>query len=271
MYVECQVEYPFRALLLFQSEREVMKQTASKQVPWEASSLVGTFYFSGGANSTASNSGTNNAAPGETRFDAAAFEYSYWETIKNSNSADDFKAYLAKYPEGQFVALAKNRISSIDASTKTAESKPAASDSATELAFWDSIKNSNRIEDLQAYLKKYPNGTFTELANNRMAALETERGKTEAIKKSSLEGTTWRGDSPGGDKHYEFKFLPNGEATWHWMKSMDHRTFKGTWRQTGNRIDMDFTGDLIEATINGDKMTGSLGNGKYKFTVEKVP
>src|SRR5205085_1156168 len=27
---------------------EVMKQTGSKQVPWEASSLVGSFYFSGG-------------------------------------------------------------------------------------------------------------------------------------------------------------------------------------------------------------------------------
>ena len=26
---------------------EVMKQTGNKQVPWEASSLVGSFYFSG--------------------------------------------------------------------------------------------------------------------------------------------------------------------------------------------------------------------------------
>jgi len=29
---------------------EVMKQTGNKQVPWEASSLVGAFYFSGPKN-----------------------------------------------------------------------------------------------------------------------------------------------------------------------------------------------------------------------------
>jgi tetratricopeptide (TPR) repeat protein len=171
---------------------EVMKQTASKQVPWEASSLVGTFYFSGGANSTASNSGTNNAAPGEARFDAAAFEYSYWETIKNSNSADDFKAYLAKYPEGQFVALAKNRISSLDASTKPAESKPAASDSATELAFWDSIKNSTNVEDFRAYLQKYPNGEFAALAKNRISNLESGvREKESAESHLTLSNTLY--------------------------------------------------------------------------------
>jgi uncharacterized caspase-like protein len=56
---------------------EVMKKTGNKQVPWEASSLVGSFYFSGGANSTGPNSGANNAAPSETKFDAAAFEYNY--------------------------------------------------------------------------------------------------------------------------------------------------------------------------------------------------
>ena len=252
---------------------EVMKQTANKQVPWEASSLVGTFYFSGGTNSTASNSGTNNAAPGETRFDAAAFEYSYWETIKNSTSADEFKAYLSRYPEGQFAALAKVKIKNLEVATKPAEPEPTSRNSGgTEIAFWDSVKNSTNPEDFQAYLKKYPNGDFAELANNRLRALETERGKAEAIKKSSLEGTTWRGDSPGGDKHYEFKFLPNGEATLHY--NSDKRTFKITWRQTGNRIDMEFTeftGTLMEATISGDKMTGSWYKGKYKFTLEKVP
>jgi hypothetical protein len=255
---------------------EVMKQTGSKQVPWEASSLVGTFYFSGGTNSTAPNSGASKAAPSETRFDAAAFEYSYWETIKNSTSADEFKAYLSRYPEGQFAALAKVKIKNLEVATKPAEPEPTSRNSGgTEIAFWDSVKNSTNPEDFQAYLKKYPNGDFAELANNRLRALETERGKTEAIKKSSLEGTTWMGDSPGGDKHYKFQFLPNGELVWHRKMGPVDDVYKGTWRQTGNSIYMEvrkLKTPEMEATISGDKITGSWGgDGSYKFTLEKAP
>jgi hypothetical protein len=253
---------------------EVMKQTGSKQVPWEASSLVGSFYFSGAPNEAARTTGSS-------RIDPTAFELSYWDTIKNSTNADDFKAYLEKYPNGQFASLAKNRIGSLDASTKPAESKPTTTDnSATELAFWDSVKNSDRIEDLQAYLRKYPQGAFTELANNRMVALEAaarETERAEAVKENSLEGTTWRGDSQGGDKHYEFRFLQNGELAWHVKMAGINKTYIGTWKQTGSTIYMDIPGGTIqyypvkmEAAINGDKITGSWDNGKYKFTVEKV-
>ena len=158
--------------MFMQVRAEVMKRTGNKQVPWEASSLVGSFYFSGGANSTGSNSGANNPAPSETRFDAAAFEYSYWETIKNSTSADEFKAYLARYPEGQFAALAKIKIKNLEVISKPAEPEPTSRNSgAAEIAFWDSVKNSTNLEDFRAYLKKYPNGEFAELANNRLRAL----------------------------------------------------------------------------------------------------
>jgi len=377
---------------------EVMKQTANKQVPWEASSLVGSYYFSGGPSSTAS----NNAATSETKFDAAAFEYSYWETIKNSTSADDFKAYLEKYPEGQFAGLAKNRIARLQPTTKPAERSSPSSGGQAELTFWDSIKNSTSPDDFRAYLEKYPNGEFVVLAKNRLAPLESaekEKAKADEIarntksfkgrygrwgagltynhpgtlivtprnvrfvyddveenkssfdnqtykpvvlecsaldaarlddifireisdgvdkmrfqaesagdatsalnaaraacraaplgaavaKEGSLEGTTWKGDSSGGDKHYEFQFLPNGEVVWRlgWGR-LSNPTYKGTWSQAGNTIHMDFPqGESIgtspvEATISGNKMTGSWNFGRsgvrwdkgmYKFTIEKA-
>ena len=174
---------------------EVMKQTANKQVPWEASSLVGTFFFSGGTNSTASNSGANIAAPGETRFDAAAFEYSYWETIKNSNSAEDFKAYLAKYPEGQFAALAKNRINSLGSPAKPDESKLASDGShGAELVFWDSMKSSTNAADFRAYLEKYPNGEFAVLARNRLAPLEAAAMDREKAAEIAKQSKTFTGE-----------------------------------------------------------------------------
>jgi len=146
---------------------EVMKQTGSKQVPWEASSLVGAFYFAG-------TSSDSSPIANTAKIDPVAFELSYWETVKHSTNADDFKAYLARYPQGQFAELAKNRIATMQAVTKPAEtSAPATvSGGATELAFWDAVKNSTSADDFQAYLKKYPQGEFVDLANNRLKSLD---------------------------------------------------------------------------------------------------
>ncbi|MDQ1559383.1 MAG: hypothetical protein QOD32_2443 [Pyrinomonadaceae bacterium] len=47
-------------------------------------------------------------ATGRT-FDPAAVELSFWESIKNSSDPEDFKAYLDKYPNGVFAALARRR------------------------------------------------------------------------------------------------------------------------------------------------------------------
>ncbi len=115
-----------------------------------------------------------------TAVDPAAIELSYWETIKNSTSADDFKSYLEKYPDGQFAALAKNKINSLGASAKS-EPKTSNDSTAAELAFWDSIKNSANVEDFNAYLRKYPNGVFVDLAKNRISSLETAARPREPV------------------------------------------------------------------------------------------
>jgi hypothetical protein len=96
-----------------------------------------------------------------------------------------------------------------------------------------------------------------------------------------LEGTIWRGASSGGDKHYEIQFMPNGEVILN-LKMSQSFSNRGTWRRTGNTIQMDFRNwkndsngypftDLFETTLSGNEMTGSWAEGKYKFTVAKVP
>jgi hypothetical protein len=44
--------------------------------------------------------------------------------------------------------------------------------SEVELEFWRSMKDSNKVEELNAYLTNYPNGTFKSLALARIAALQ---------------------------------------------------------------------------------------------------
>ncbi|HKZ81252.1 MAG TPA: caspase family protein [Pyrinomonadaceae bacterium] len=43
------------------------------------------------------------------KVDPAAFELTYWETIKNSTDPEDFRSYLQRYPNGQFADLARRR------------------------------------------------------------------------------------------------------------------------------------------------------------------
>lgn len=90
---------------------EVMRQTGNSQVPWEASSLTGPFYFnSNSIASTGNSASTDTGANSRKQIDSSAFELSYWETIKNSTDPDDFRSYLEKYPDGHFSAIAKLRL-----------------------------------------------------------------------------------------------------------------------------------------------------------------
>ncbi len=91
---------------------EVMKQTGNKQVPWEASSLVGAFYFSG--NSASSNTLTgNDKTTTPPPVNSTTIELSFWDSIKNSTNPEDFNAYLRKYPNGEFADLARIRAANL--------------------------------------------------------------------------------------------------------------------------------------------------------------
>lgn len=120
------------------------------------------------ANNTSS---TSNIAT----VDPAAIELSYWETIKNSNNPDDFKAYLDKYPDGQFAALAKSR---------SQASKPMSSGGgdSVEMMYWNAIKDSKNPSDFRAYVTKFPGGLFVDLANSRVASLEAEANERDKAK-----------------------------------------------------------------------------------------
>jgi uncharacterized caspase-like protein len=64
-----------------------------------------------------------------------------------------------------------NPAPSAGAATNTPAPTSAAA-SEVELEFWRSIKDSNKIDELNAYLSNYPNGTFKALALARIAALQ---------------------------------------------------------------------------------------------------
>ncbi len=121
-------------------------------------------------------SNTASSMPGNiATVDPAAIELSYWETIKNSNNPEDFKSYLAKYPDGQFAELAKSR------STAARPMGGGGGDS-VEMIYWNAIKDSRNPSDFKAYVTKFPGGLFVELANSRIASLEAEAHERNTAK-----------------------------------------------------------------------------------------
>src|SRR5712692_1804039 len=128
---------------------------------------------------SASNAANVNT-PNVAMVDPVAIELSFWESIKNSTNPDDFKAYLDKYPDGQFAALAKSRAQpNRPANTGVGDAN------SPEMIYWNAIKDSRNPADLRAYVTKFPNGLFVELANNRIATLEAEAREAARVRESA--------------------------------------------------------------------------------------
>jgi hypothetical protein len=120
--------------------------------------------------------GPSVGAP-STMVDPAAIELSFWDSIKNSTNPEDFKAYLDKYPDGQFAALAKLR-----AQPSRPATNPGPDTNSLEMTYWSAIKDSKSPSDFKAYVTKFPNGLFVDLANSRIASLEAEAREREKEK-----------------------------------------------------------------------------------------
>lgn len=106
--------------------------------------------------------------------DPAEFELAFWEAMKDSKDPTEFEAYLEQYPSGAFAALAEARLQALiqeqEAPAEPAEPVATSSDLiALELAFWDTVKDSDNPEMYDAYLERYPEGAFAALAKVRLS------------------------------------------------------------------------------------------------------
>jgi uncharacterized caspase-like protein len=64
-----------------------------------------------------------------------------------------------------------------------------------EVEFWRSVKDSNKSEELNAYVTKYPDGQFAPLARARIAALENGPSTTTRNLSQNIDPATFTDDS----------------------------------------------------------------------------
>jgi adenylate cyclase len=99
-----------------------------------------------------------------------ALELALWDSVKDGSPAE-LESYLEQYPQGTFASLAQTRLEA--AALSPAPAPPTAEEvaaDALDLAFWNSVKDSSRREELEAYLEQHPNGHFAGLARARLSS-----------------------------------------------------------------------------------------------------
>jgi len=105
--------------------RAVRADTSNEQRPWAVSSLAGGFRFARYPGSDVTSPASAEPASAEIvsmrsrgimpKDSSEQYELTFWDSIKNSNYASDYEAYLKAYPNGRFAALAKARIERLQA------------------------------------------------------------------------------------------------------------------------------------------------------------
>lgn len=111
----------------------------------------GDFYFIAGAPQQLASTGPGTG-PAVSQ---SAIELEFWSSIKNSNDPEDFKEYLARYPNGQFASIAQRRVAAVSQPTtrRSTETPPPPPTAAAPASEGPSI--ASRVEELgrMTYLK----------------------------------------------------------------------------------------------------------------------
>jgi hypothetical protein len=152
-----------------------------------------------------------------------------------------------------------------DKATDTPTTVANAPASDIELEFWRSVKDSNKPEELNAYLSNYPNGTFKALALGRIASLQNGPSTTTRNLSTEIDPAT---------------FTDEADQTSEDQIGLDKRRRRDVQRRlTGLGFDVKATGKFDDETrsvirrwqaARGYPPTGYLNNLQHKALLSEI-
>jgi uncharacterized caspase-like protein len=106
---------------------EVSEETNKQQLPWENTNLTGFVYINGqaaapmataslgapGAATASPGARPPTGAPGASPNASNEIELEFWRSVRNSDKAEEYSAYLARYPNGNFTSIARARLAAL--------------------------------------------------------------------------------------------------------------------------------------------------------------
>ncbi|MFO7919214.1 MAG: peptidoglycan-binding protein [Nioella sp.] len=126
------------------------------------------------------------------REELRAQDRAYWTQTGQGQDEAGLRAYLDRYPGGEYSELARQRLAEIEAEQE----------SRADRAYWNQIGRGQDEAGLRAYLDRYPNGEFSQLARQRLNSLLAQR-ESEAWRlaqsRDSIQGyRVYLNDYPNG-------------------------------------------------------------------------
>jgi hypothetical protein len=87
-----------------------------------------------------------------------------WEEVQKGNSVDDYQVYITEYPKGKYVALARSRSKKLFAESANDAIRK-------DKDAWQAANLAGGEADYQGYLRDFPQGKFSGLAQDRIGKL----------------------------------------------------------------------------------------------------
>lgn len=142
----------------------VRQKTAGKQNPYyEGTGLSRLVLATGQLEGRGNNVGTTSVPAPMMQGGNPVIEAGFWQSIANSSDLDDFKEYLARFPDGSYVYLAQKKIKQIQDELNRR----------VEEGAWQSVDKSEQA--LFEFLQKFPNGVYAAQAQQKLDAIRAER------------------------------------------------------------------------------------------------
>jgi hypothetical protein len=197
-------------LMMGDVREEVFQATGQLQMPWDSNSLIGRFYFRQEDSLEALEQGQRDEtlawkaiSDSTRREDFAAFlrdfpdgafagvaklkiaaldqideresaERADFILARTTNSEEMWQTFIDAYPGGIFAELAREQLEKLRAEI-------AQNELSLEEIHWRSIRDSRSPGDFRSFLQLYPQGAFSDLAEERMIAAERAQEITESL------------------------------------------------------------------------------------------
>jgi hypothetical protein len=179
-----------------------------------------------------------------------------WEKV-NQQDVNALKDFLARYPNNQHAATAREKIEDIE---------------------WDQIKNSQNWEDFQPFLNAHSNGAHASEAKNRMVALKAAADDLDRRKREQQDRQDIKQTLEAYRSAYETKDLNKLIAIW---PSIPVSVFKKEFQADKIRVTLDQKDPLITgdtATVDCRQKLEFVMSGKVsppfdqtrRFTLRKL-
>ena len=119
--------------------------------------------------------------------EAARLDRAYWEETGARGDESGYRTYLERYPEGLFATLARSRLGEIEAERQAAAE-------AADRAFWEQSGARGDAAGYRAYLDRYPEGLFAQIARTALGESANDGNAADraawdrAVETNSVDG-----------------------------------------------------------------------------------